>query len=319
MKKKIYLFTILIFIISAFTSVKNREKEEILNSLTIENLSDDIYYFPAKKYADLDITYQPLKQFDLIFVGHKIDKNSNEANFSLIIPGIYTHVLAYIGKNANGSAYALEMNIDENRTFCINDDGVDIDATLRIVSLGDDFANSMFLMKRYDFMWAKRLKPKLRQQLLSHKAQLISTIKKDLINRYPFKLPITFNLKEPLNKTLTLREDTHQNGSDCVSYFVSLFKKVAKIDFDDIYIDAYGLLSYYLNNPTGREAILLAKFNPITHKDIYVRDLIENYGYTFLDNNSKQSAGVATPNLLFHSSTLRDIESVSHDTYRRDR
>ncbi len=213
---------------------------------------------------------------------------------SAIIPGKYTHVLAYIGKDDGGYAYAIEINIDKNQTFSLNHKGLNIGGKLHLFCLGADFSTTScpndtyaYGIKAYDYMWAKRLNPKLKKQLLEHKGELIATIKKDLTNRYPFKLPFNFNAETSLSKTLPFIVDTHQNGSDCVSYFVSLFEKVAKIHFDDITMSSSELISYYLYDPIGKEAILPKKYNPITDKDTYIKDLIENLGYTFIDETGK--------------------------------
>lgn len=335
MKKLVFLFSFIVILVfatynsSSHNGLNEFKENNILNSYAIEKLKNDIYYFPAKKFSNSNIVYQPLEQFDLIFVGHDINMSSNHfdtfQNTSAVVPGRYSHVLAYIGKDVNGFAYAVEMNADKNQTFSIDFNGLNIGGEFQLFCLGNDFSvNSCpndtysYGMKSYNYMWAKRLNPKLKQQLLMYKDQLIATMKEDLIRKYPFQLPFDLDLRTPLNKNLPLIEDGHQNGADCVSYFVSLFEEVAKVCFDEIRIDASSLRSYYLNDPIGRQALLPAKYNPTSDEDIYIKELLGDLGYSFVDNNPRQTlcpdgkivTGVPTPNLLFNSPSIVEINSL---------
>ena len=332
MKKKVFLFSFMVILLFATYNSNslnefNRQKN-ILTSYAIEKLNNDVYYFPGKKFSSSDIVYQPLERFDLIFVGHDINISSKYfdifQNTSALVPGRYTHVLAYIGKDTDGFAYAIEMNADKNQTFSIDFNGLHIGGGLHLFCLGNDFGINMcpndtysYGMKTYDYMWAKRLKPKLKKQLLMYEDQLLTVMQEDLVKIYPFQLPFDLSLETPLNKIAPLIEDGHQNGSDCVSYFISLFEEVAKVCFDDIRIDASKLKSYYLHDPIGKQAILPAKYNPLSHKDIYVRELLGELGYSFVDNPPRQTlcsdgkivTGISTPDLLFNSPSMVDIKS----------
>ncbi len=333
MKKLVSLFSFIVIFVFAtynsnsYTSLNEFKENNILNSYAIEKLKNDIYYFPAKKFSSASVVYQPLEQFDLIFVGHDINISSENfdifQNTSALVPGRYTHVLAYIGKDVNGFAYAVEMNADQNQTFSIDFDGLNIGGEFQLFCLGNDFGvNSCpndtysYGMKSYDYMWAKQLKPKLKKQLLMYKHQLIVTMKKDLIGKYPFQLPFDIDLGTPLRKIAPFIEDGHHNGADCVSYFVSLFEEVAKVCPDEIRIDASSLRSYYLNDPIGKQALLPAKYNPASDENIYVRELLGDLGYSFVDNNPRQTlcpdgkivTGIPTPDLLFNSPSMVEIK-----------
>ncbi len=330
MIQKIFLFSSMAILAFAFYSFNGSEKNTSLNSCIIDKLKNDIYYFPAKKSSSGDVAYQPLERFDLIFVGHDIDTSSKLVdifqNTSALVPGRYTHVLAYIGKDDNGLAYAIEMNADKNQTFSMDYNGLHIGGGLHIFCLGYDFSintcpNDTYTygMKSYDYMWAKSLNLKLKKQLLMHEEKLIATIKEDIIRKYPFQLPFDLDMSTPLSKEAPLIDDGHQNGADCVSYFVSLFEEVAKVCPVDVRIDASGLMAYYLHDPIGKQALLPAKYNFTSEKDMYIRELFGDLGFSFVDNkprktlcaDAKTVTGVSTPDLLFNSQSMVEIKTIN--------
>lgn len=327
-----------IFIIVALFSAYNFNnsyisksvENNILKTFAIEKLKNEIYYFPAKKFSHSEVVYQPLKRFDLIFVGH--DVNSSAADFdilqntSALVPGRYTHVLAYMGKDANGFAYAVEMNADANQTFSVDLNGLDIGGKLYLYCLGKDFSNTpcpdddyYYGMKIYDYMWAKQLRSDLREQLLKYEDKLITTIKKDLIKGYPFQIPFDLTMKTYVNKKAVLIEDGRQNGADCVSYFVSLFEEIAQVCPKDIRISASGLTLYYLYDSLGQKAKLPAKYEPKQNTDIYLSKILGDMNYTLINNqprvticpDNKIVTGVPTPDLLFNSPDMIKVKEVS--------
>ncbi len=335
-KSKILLFTFTIVVLFSaynFNSDNDINKftgNNIFKTFSIEKLKNEIYYFPAKKFKNSAITYQPIKRFDLIFVGHDVNISAQYLNrfqnASALVPGRYTHVLTYIGKDNDGYAYAIEMNADENQTFFMNIDGLQIGGKLYLYCLGKDFGDNLcpynnysYGMKIYDYKWAKRLRPGLKKQLLKYEDKLISKIKEDLRNGYPFQIPLDYTMETYLSKRVPLVEDGHQNGADCVSYFVSLFEEVAKVCPRDIRINASSLTSYYLNDPIGKKAKVPAKYDPKYNEDIYLTKILRDRGYILLDNKPRQTLcsdnkvviGVPTPDLLFNSPDMIKIESVA--------
>ena len=334
-KSIVLLFSIIIVtLFSAYNfnndSISRFAENNILQTFAIEKLKNEIYYFPAKKFKNSDVVYQPIERFDLIFVGHDVNMSTSDfdkfQNASALVPGRYTHVLTYIGKDVNGFAYAVEMNADENQTFSMNVDGLQIGGELYLYCLGNDFGNNLcpnenysYGMKVYDYQWAKQLRPDLKKQLLKYEDRLISTIKEDLLKGYPFQMPFNYTMGTYMSKRVSLVEDGRQNGADCVSYFVSLFEEVAKVCPKDIRIDASSLRSYYLNDPMGQKAKVPAKYDPKSKEDIYITKILGDKGYVLLDNKPRQTLcsdnkvviGVPTPDLLFNSPDMVNIKSVS--------
>ena len=305
----------------------NKDKHEILDLYKIEKLKNEVYYFPAKKNSNSRIKYQPLKRFDLIFVGHKIDLNSTKydkfQNLAALIPGKYTHVLSYIGKDKHGFAYAIEMNANENQIATINFSSLNIEGKLYIYCLGRDFNNNscpddkyIYGIKSYDYMWAKRLKPKLRQQLMVYEDKIMNTIKNDLINSFPFQIPLDINTKTLSNKIIPLVDDGRENGADCVSYFISLFEEIANTCIVDTKIDAKALEQYYLNDIVGKKAVIPKRYNLIIEKTLKLNETIGILGYSLVNNIPRKSLcrdkidtyGVSTPNLLFNSASMINIK-----------
>ena len=138
-KSIVLLFSIIIVtLFSAYNfnndSISRFTENNIFQTFAIEKLKNETYYFPAKKFKNSDVLYQPIERFDLIFVGHDVNMSTSDfdkfQNASALVPGRYTHVLTYIGKDVNGFAYAVEMNADENQTFSMDFDGLQIGGKL---------------------------------------------------------------------------------------------------------------------------------------------------------------------------------------------
>ncbi len=318
--KIIFIFFIFSSCIYALDKSACIEQDAIEKSFELERLSDETYYFPARKNISDAYTYQILKRFDMIFVGY--EDNSSTENLSYLIPGKYTHMLVYLGKDSNGFAYALEMNGVENNSLKLGIDGFSVSGHLYIYCLGSDFGkkscpkdNYIYGIETYDFMWAKRLKHELYSKLIRHEKELLSTIKKDLITKYSTKLPIHVGAQTINSKVISLVDNTRADGGDCTSYFVSLFEEIAGVCMDNIRINAKEIQSYYKSDKIGKIARLPARYNPFSNENVYISHLLDS-GYRFVDNTPRQTfcsdrrvvVGVATPNLLFNSSSLIDIE-----------
>ncbi len=313
-----FSFTILFFLFTGCYHKTEIPKKDIF-SLENIHLNDEIYYFSAKKEYNSNTEYQPLKRFDLIFVGHN-PKISPEKfkNLSALIPGKYTHVLMYIGKDKNGFAYAVEMNADKNRSFKIDKNGIKIGGRLYFYCLGNDFnkkvcpsENYPYGLKSYDFMWAKRVKTDLRR----YESKLLEFIKNDYENRLPFQLPLMISLKTKENKNIILIDDGRKNGASCAEYFASLFEDTLDICINNIRIDAKDLKNYYTINPTGQKAYIPIHYNIFFDKKIYLKELFTTLGYNLKNDRYKKNRcgkrkGIVTPDLLFKQ--LADIDILKN-------
>lgn len=308
------------------SNLRNIESVTVLPN--IYDLKNETYYFASKKLSNSVVKFQPLERFDLIFAGHDIDLDLNDydkiQNLSALTPGRYTHVLAYIGKDNQGHAYAVEMNVDKKQDFKLSLSGLKVSGRFYLSCLGADFnhdtcpSNSYtYGLNSYDYMEAKRLKPVLRKQLMAYENQLIESMAVDLSKHYPFQIPLDINFKTISNKAAYLVDDGRKNGADCASYFVSLFEEVANICLEDTHINASTLSTYYQNNPIGKKALIPQEYNPVLKRTESLNNILGELGYTLFDNlprqrscsNSKTVKGIPMPNLIFNSPSLVSIKT----------
>ncbi|MDX1347953.1 MAG: hypothetical protein R3189_06870 [Thiomicrorhabdus chilensis] len=303
-------------------------QDDVVTTFAIEHLVNEIYYFPSNKPGVSETEFQPLERFDLIFVGYDLNAKhvvENTLDLARSIPGVYTHMLAYIGKDADGFAYAVEMNSDKNKSFSIGVNGIEVGGRLYVYCLGSDYGskecpqdNYIYGIESYDYMWAKRLKPELRIQLKHSEKQLIKTIKEDLLNAHPFQLQFDLSLETTVNKKIPIVDDGRQNGSDCTTYFISLFEEIASVCLDDIRMNAKAWEAYYLNDPIGQQAIIPKEYNPFNSENIYIMEMLKHSGYFAVDNQPRKTNctdrrevhGITTPDLVFNSPSLVDIDPV---------
>lgn len=279
-------------------------------------LSDESWYFPAKKPDDQEMSYLPLRRFDLIFTGYSALFDSS---YERVIPGTYTHVLAYIGKDANGFAYGIEMNTDQDRTYTMDINGLQVGGQLYLYCLGSDYGKRpcpadlyFFGLERYDYLWAKSLAPHLKERLMSRESELMATIQQDLSDGFPFQLPFRVTLLTAFTKEIILHEDGRKNGTDCVDYFVSLFEEKANVCMNDIRIGADEISDYFLHDPQGKNVVLPAAYNPFGQKDVLASEMLTQEGFSIVDNQPRQTqcadgrvvSGIAIPDRVFNSSSL---------------
>lgn len=330
MNKTIFILLSAAIIFACSYGVEVPLVERSFSSPDIYSLRADTYYFPIQGVDQPSSWSQPLQRFDLIFVGHNVDLHAASydkvQNLAALTPGKYTHVFAYIGKDENGLAYGVEMNVDKRQDFKLGTDGLKISGQFYLHCLGSDFNNNscpdnsyLYGINSYDYMLAKRLRPELRKRLMQHESQLIETMATDLTQAYPFQIPVDINLKSIAQKTAYLIDDGRDNGADCTSYFVSLFEEVADVCLENVRIEASVLSDYFLNDQLGKRAVIPAKYNPVLNRTVSLNSALGEMGYTLKNNSPRQSAcshqrsvqGIPTPNALFSSPSLESVSLIS--------
>lgn len=288
----------------------------------VERLKMQTYYFPGRKESHTPVTYLPLQPFDMLFAGY--DLKGAQTPVSYGIPGRYTHMFLYIGKDDEGYAYGVEMNSDGSETYHIDAEGLKISGKLYVYCLGSDYGDKecphdfyVNGLETYDYIWAKRLRPALHDRMKKYRTQMINTIKEDLKKEFPFQLPFHIGAETFLTKAIPLIEDGRKNGADCTAYIASLFEEIAGICLEDIRITAPEIISYYIEDPIGKQTILPAESNPFTHQEMPVSDLFTTMGYTLLDtsrpcscNTSVTLDGIPLPQRVFESPSVTEIEPV---------
>ena len=293
--------------------------DDIIHDFKIEFLKDEVYYFPANTPNNEKVSTQPLKQFDFIFVGHDRGTAEEGQNVTDIIPGTYTHMLMYIGKDSDGLAYGIEMNVNADARLEMKEDGtIHIDGQLYLYCLGSDYTKEcpkdeyVWGLETYDYLWAKRVTSSLHDSLTAHKDELIAQIKNDLVTKFPFQLPINVDKSK---YQIQLVNDGRINGADCTAYMTLLFEEVASVCMDEIHVDADAMRDYYTNDPRGQEVYIPAEDNPLSSEDTYISELLDSGIFSIINNPPRETAcpdgreavGIPTPDKLFNSPSLIEI------------
>lgn len=296
---------------------------EISTNHEVQLLTNSVYHFPAIDPAARTTTFQALERFDLIFAGHDLDDNSDSEQLSLasIIPGTYTHMLAYIGKDSQGFAYGVEMNSTADQSYSFGLGGLKMDGRLYIYCLGSDYGirecpvdDHHYGLETYDYRWARKLQPELKASLMAHEVELLNTIRQDLVNGYPFQLPFRVGYETLVTGVVQSIDDGRVYGGDCAAYLLSLFEEVANVCLDDARMSAADIQAYFLYDPVGQQAVLPARYNVFTNddEDLLVSDLLTVHGYSLIDNLPRKSAcpdertltGMPLPDRIFNSPSV---------------
>ena len=294
--------------------------DDVLHDYRVDLLKDAIYYYPANTPFHEKDVIQPLKPFDLIFEGNNPGIAPNGDIGGALIPGIYTHMLMYLGKDSDGYAYGIEMNAHKDPDLVVKVDGtVHVDGQLYVYCLGRDFdrvcpsdESIQNVVSHGEHSWAKRLASPLHQKVLKHRVELLNTVKKDLQNAFPFQIPLKITYWEHV---IDLINDGRIHGADCAEYLATLFETTAGVCMDNIYMDASGLTDYFMHDPLGQQVYLAGKYNPFGDQDLYIADLLSQGKYTIRDNfprqtvcsDQRQVIGIPVPQKVFYSPSLVTI------------
>ncbi len=298
----------------------------IIHDYKIDLLRNEVFYFTANTRYNEKVAVQPLKQFDFIFTGRNSDKAINGQINDAFVPGLYTHILMYIGKDSDGFAYGIEITGNEDTNGKLRYDGtVAVDGQIYVYCLGSDYnkecpvTDDTFwsVLHHSDYMWAKRLIPKLHQKLIKYKMQLLSIIKNDLQNKIPFQIPVKFMLASNNKYFIDLINDGRKNGADCAGYITLILEESAGICLDEINIDAKALTNYFISDPKGQKIYIARDVNPFESKDIYVSTLLKDHFFSIRDNPPRQTAcsdrrkvvGIPIPDKIFNSPSVVNISA----------
>lgn len=126
------LFLLLTELITSSYALTLQNSAPVSEKIDLYDLRDQTYYFPANYALNDKTVFLPLRRWDLIFTGdhiNQIDDTLDRENINYVIPGPFNHVMVYMGKDAKGLAYAIELNISS----------LEEGGGLSLICLGSDF------------------------------------------------------------------------------------------------------------------------------------------------------------------------------------
>lgn len=284
-------------------------------NIRLDSLKDEPYLLSARHPVDDSLRVISVQKWDVLFFGNSpFDTGLSESNLfgSVIIPGDFSHIAIYLGRDEQGRACAMELTINllKNNPY-----------SMALIYLPEDnssviptSSNILPAMPKdifsYHFRWAKRFLPAELAKIKSAEKNLLDQIQQDWENRFPYQLE--FDLASAFfNRQFRLVDDGRQNGASCTDYWLALFEETAGVCIKGSRINASELKAQYLNSPEGSVQIYLdfgfirLNFSP--------KELLKS-GFTIVDPpphvfqcDKTSETGLPIPDMLFQSPQLEEI------------
>ena len=279
-------------------------------------LRDRTYYFPANAEADGAVTILPLRRWDLIFTGDRLNAGHEDLvdheNINRIIPGPYNHLLVYLGKDARGLAYAAELNAD----------APDIAGGIRLLCLGSDFGflrvpggGHLVDRDRIDRRWAMRFREPERSRILAAGEDILRQLLEDHQSGFPYQLEYRHS-GGMLDFEVFLVDDGRTGGAGCSDYWTSLWETRAGICLKGVRISADEASAYFLEDPEGRLAYAPVELSPFP-VPVPLHELL-NLGFRIIEDDAHvfpcdglSETGLVLPSLLMANPRLEEIEPLA--------
>ncbi len=288
------------------TETSQLTPDQIITDHRLDLLHDEVYQFPAYDEASGTVVMQPLQRWDFIFAGAAAGQ---EDNINHIIPGSYDHAMVYLGKDDNGFAYLVEVDLN----------GLQDLEGIRMVSPGRDYgvdphSSAGFRIEGQTRRWAKRLVASELSRVQAQEPALLAQLQEHLDQHLPYQFEVTFSANPLTDKRVTLVDDGFEGGANCADYWTTLLEQYAQVCFYDVRMGADELTSYLLNDPEGQLAYVPEEFLPIPWPNpIYGSDLIQ-LGYTIVEDEphtfvcgGEAESGLVIPQRLMESPLFSDI------------
>lgn len=283
--------------------------------IRLDSLKDEPYLLSARHPVDGSSRMISVQKWDVLFFGSSpFDTGLSESNLfgSVIIPGDFSHIAIYLGRDEQGRACAMELTINllKNNPYSMaltylpeNNDTVIPTSSNILPAMPKDISS-------YHFRWAKRFIPSELTKIKAAEAKLLAQIQQDWENRFPYQLE--FELASAFfNRQFCLVDDGRQNGASCTDYWLDLFEEIGGVCIKGSRINASELKAQYFNSPEGSVQIYLdlgfirLNFSP--------KELLEG-GFTIVDPpphvfqcDKTSETGLPIPDMLFQSPQLEEI------------
>ncbi|WP_200376725.1 hypothetical protein [Thiocystis violacea] len=224
-----------------------------------------------------------LAPWDMMAVGGALDDpmtEANESNDSAFIPGPFTHIITYLGRDRLGQPIAMEMTQRLTQTI----------HQLRLVRLPegepDEAPDRLGLpwvdisMSDRTWHWSRPFHPWQRERIEAVAPALIAQLQDDWEGEFPYQLEFTWS-GVFTDTNLWLVDDGRGGGASCTDYWLSLFEDIAGICITGSRIPAADLIDYFLNDPIASNIDIPDDLNPFPFP-LTTRDILE-LGYTPID------------------------------------
>lgn len=277
--------------------------------VSLHKLNDEVYLFPARWPGSEQIITLPIKRWDFLFTGN------NESSTDRLIPGNFNHIMIYLGRDNQGTPYAMEMTQSFINTV----------TNLRLVRLPEFYtpdpdSESMSLsildkdLWHYKFRWAKRLVKSELQKVLANEDSLLNQIESDWINQLPYQLEYDWS-GDFSDKAVHLVDDGLDNGAGCTDYWLTILEQISEVCIKGSRMNAEEIVNYYLSDPEAAEVIIPESLNPFSF-DISAPLLLNNLGFYVTDPLPHQfscdgstETGLPIPSRLINSPQLEAIKA----------
>ncbi len=270
----------------------------------LSSLTNETYILPAHQPGAAADVFLPLRRWDFMFFGHA----GSQAFY--LIPGDFSHLAMYIGRDRQGVPYGAEMTIDLNDLQRPN---------LRIIRLPEFFEDELngaeqvhlpivgLNLLSYENRWAKRLDSRDLARLRRAENNILRQVQADIQDRFPYQMEIRWSgMLE--DKDILLVDDGRANGANCTDYWLSVFEDYGHVCIHGSRITAANLEDYFMRDPRGVLAQVSDMFNPFPPLHIAVGDILR-LGFHAVDPpphifscDGTSEQGLAIPDRLMNKS-----------------
>jgi hypothetical protein len=255
---------------------------------------------------------QYVRPWDIVAIGGCRDDPLTEIEEGIVspfIPGDFTHIAVYLGRDSAGRAVAAELT-DEIRLdhvaqfrLAVLPEGINDEAPDRLALTEVDVA-----LNACDWRWSRPLQTADRDAVDSVADDLIAVIQRHWEDGFPYQLLYHWSGRLT-DKNVWLVDDGLEGGANCTDYWLALFEEIAGVCISGSRMTAEEIKTYFINDPIGAETPIPDVFNPLPIP-MTVKAIL-GLGYRIIDPQPHQfscdgteETGVAMPSRLILSPDL---------------
>jgi hypothetical protein len=317
------LLFLLIFLtwVPSLQALSPQELTPVLGNVDLYHLRNQTYFFPANYSSEDSTIFLPLKRWDLIFTGDRVNHSADTVeweNTNDLIPGPFNHIIVYMGKDSSGLAYGVELNV-----LSLEQGG-----GISLICLGSDFgilrhpATTHLQDKRLiNRRWARRFVDSAHDRILAHEEALLARVHNDMITGFPYQLEIEHS-GNLLDRNIYLVDDGFEGGAGCSDYWTALFEEYAGLCFKNVRMTANELEDYFHNDSQGQLAYVPPEISPFPNR-VLVRQLLD-LGFRAISVSphahacdGSEESGLVLPYLIMENDMLKEIPRLNLPLFPR--